>query len=127
MALAKTKSVIVASTSNAAGATTRGTIDVRSKDGGRVTLKITNGLTGPTLQCEGRLLISHEAGATPPAASAGPDWKTVYRVGGGTAASAVTEMSYEFGPETQHVEVEFAGNTAQAVTVEAEATTYAYS
>lgn len=127
MALTKTKSVIVASASNAAGATTRGTVDVRTKDGGTVTLKITNVSPGPTLQCEGRILISHETGATPTAAAAGADWKTVYRFGGGVTASAVTEMSWEFGPGVQHIEVEFTGNTGQAVTVEAESTTYAYS
>ena len=124
MALAKAKTVIVASASNAAGATTRGTADVRTKYGGIVTLKITNGATGPTAQCEGRVLISHAEGATPTAASAGADWKTIWRFGGGTANSAVTEQSFTFGPEVGHVEIEFTGNTVQAVTVEAEMTSY---
>lgn len=127
MALTKTKSVIVASASNAAGATTRGTLDVRTKDGGVITMKITNGGTGPTAQCEGRVLISHTEGATPTAASAGADWKTAWRFGGGVTANAVTEQVFEFGPGVQHVEIEFTGNTGQAVTVEAEATTYSYS
>ena len=127
MALTKTKHVIVASATNAAAATTHGTLDTRTKDGGIVTLKITNGGTGPTVQCEGRILISHETGATPSAGAAGADWKTVYRFGGGVTANAVTEMPYEFGPGVQHIEVEFAGNTGQDVTVEAEATCYAYS
>lgn len=127
MALTKTKHVIVASASNAAGATARGTLDVRAKDGGTVTIKITNGATGPTVQCEGRVLISHETGATPTAASAGADWKTVYRFGGGSVANAVTEIAYPFSPGVEHIEVEFTGNTAQAVTVEAEATAYVYS
>lgn len=123
MALAKSKSVIVASASNAAGATTRGTLDVSSKYGGIVTMKITNGGTGPTVQCEGRVLISHED-TLPTAASAGANWKTAWRFGGGTTNSAVTEQSFTFGPEVRHVEVEFTGNTGQAVTVEAIATTY---
>ena len=127
MALTKTKHVIVASATNAAAATTRGTLDVRTKDGGLVTMKITNGGTGPTVQCEGRILISHEPSVTPAAAVAGNDWKTVYRFGGGVTANAVTEMPYEFGPGVQHIEVEFTGNTGQSVTVEAEATCYAYS
>lgn len=124
MALAKTKTVIVASASNAAGSTTRGTMDVRTKYGGVITLKITNGATGPTLQCEGRVLISHSEGATPTAASAGADWKTVWKFGGGPTANGITEQSFQFGPEISHVEVEYTGNTGQAVTVEAEATTY---
>ena len=127
MALTKTKHVIVASATNAAAATTRGTLDTRTKDGGVITMKITNGATGPTVQCEGRILISHETGVTPAAGSAGADWKTVYRFGGGVTNDAVTEMPYEFGPGVQHIEVEFTGNTGQDVTVEAEATCYAYS
>lgn len=127
MALAKSKSVIVASASNAAGATTRGTMTLATIYGGIITLKITNGGTGPTLQCEGRVLISHND-TLPAAGSAGTDWKTVWRFGGGIAnsstAAGTTEQSFQFGPEVRHVEIEFTGNTGQAVTVEAEATTY---
>lgn len=123
MALTKSKSTVVASASNAAGATTRGTLTVAAKYGGIVTIKITNGGTGPTVQCEGRVLISHED-ALPAAAAAGADWKTVWRFGGGTTNSAVTEQSFTFGPEIRHIEVEFTGNTGQAVTVEAIASTY---
>lgn len=128
MALTKSKSVIVASASNAAGATTRGTLDVRTKDGGVVTLKINNGGTGPTVQCEGRVLISHNTGTTPAAAAAGAEWKTAFVFGGGTANSLQSEPPpWVFGPEVQHIEVEFTGNTGQAVTVEAECTSYSYA
>ena len=123
MALTKTDTVLVASTSNAAGATTRGTIDLSAVYGGIVTLKITNGATGPGVQAEGRVLISH-ADTLPAAASAGADWKTIWRFGGGTTTSGVTEQSFQFGPEVRHLEVEFTGNTVQAVTVEAIVTTY---
>jgi hypothetical protein len=82
-------------------------------------MKITNGGTGPTVQCEGRVLVAHNSGSTPTAASAGTDWKTVWRFGGGTTANAITEQSWEFGPAVMHLEVEFVGNTGQAVTVEA--------
>ena len=123
MALTKSDTTIIASASNAAGATSRGTIDLSSAYGGIVTMKIINGGTTPTLQCEGRVLISH-ADTLPTAASAGADWKTVWRFGGVTTASAVTEQNFQFGPEVRHLEVEFTGNTGQAVTVEAIATTY---
>ena len=123
MALAKSKTVLVASAANAAGATARGTADVSTAYGGIVTLKITNGATGPTAQCEGRVLISHED-ILPAAAAAGANWKTVWRFGGGTASGATTEQSFTFGPEVRHLEVEFTGNTAQAVTVEAVASTF---
>ena len=123
MALTKAKSTIIASALNAAGATARGTLDVDDKYGGIVTIKVTNGGTGPTVQCEGRVLVSHED-TLPAAGSAGADWKTIWRFGGGTANSAITEQSFEFGPEIRHIEVEFTGNTGQAVTVEAIASTF---
>jgi len=123
MALTKAKSTVVASASNAAAATTRQTLTVEGKFGGFLTMKITNGGTGPTLQCEGRVLISHED-TLPSAASAGVDWKTVYRFGGGVLLNAITEMPFEWGPGVRHIEVEFHGNTGQAVTVEAIATTF---
>jgi len=123
MTLSKAKSTIVASASNAAGATTRGTLTLATKYGGIITMKITNGATGPTLQCEGRVMISHED-TLPAAGAAGTDWKTVWRFGGGVTGSAVTEQSYTFGPEVRHAQAEYTGNTGQAVTVEAIATTY---
>jgi hypothetical protein len=124
MALTKSKSTIVASTSLAVSpAVERGTLTLATVYGGIITMKITNGATGPTLQCEGRVLVSHED-TLPSAASAGADWKTVWRFGGGVANSAVTEQSFSFGPEVRHVEVEFTGNTGQTVTVEAIATTF---
>ncbi|MEN6537331.1 MAG: hypothetical protein ABFD60_15470 [Bryobacteraceae bacterium] len=126
MALTKTDTVLIASSAGNLGvspAVLRGTIDLSAVYGGIVTLKITNGATGPTVQCEGRVLISH-ADTLPTAASAGTDWKTVWRFGGGTTANAVTEQSFQFGPEIRHLEVEYTGNTGQAVTVEAVASTY---
>jgi hypothetical protein len=125
MAKTLTVSTIIASTSNAAGGTpTRGVLDVRSQDGGIVTVKLTNGGTGPTTQAVARILIAHNSGSTPSPASAGADWKTVYPVGGGTAASVVTEAHWRFGREIAHIEVEVTGNTGQAVTCEAFATTH---
>lgn len=117
--LTKAARTLVSSATNAAGATTRGTRDLRTSQGGVLTGKITNGATGPSAQCEMRILISHNDGATPTAASAGSDWKTVQRFGGGTTANAVTEFSFLVDAGVQHIEVEFAGNTGQSVTVEA--------
>lgn len=117
--LTKTPRTLVASGSNAAGATTRGTLDLRTAQGGLLTFKITNGATGPTVQCQANILAAHNSGATPAAASAGTDWKTLWSVGGGTTANAVTEQSMEVGPGVMHLEVEYTGNTGQAVTVEA--------
>lgn len=127
MARAKYEQVIIASQSNAAGGTVRGAIDVRNRDGGIVTLKISNGATGPTVQCEGRVMIAHTELGTPAVGAAGTVWKTIWRFGGCVAANAVTEQSYEFGPGVKHIQIEFTGNTGQAVTVEAIASTVDYS
>lgn len=113
------RTLVAAGTSNAAGATTRGTLDLRTAHGGLLTLKMINGATGPTTQCVANVLVAHNSGATPTAASAGADWKTIWSVGGGTVANAVTEQSVEISPGVMHLEVEFTGNTGQAVTVEA--------
>lgn len=118
-----TPTTIVSSSTNTAGSTTRGTVDLRGKFGAVVTMKITNGATGPTVQCEGRVLIAHNSGSTPTAASAGTDWKTFFVFGGGTANSGVTEQTVVL-PPCCHAEVEFTGNTAQSVTVEAFSTVY---
>lgn len=117
MALTKTARTLVASASNAADATTRGTIDLEATYGGLLTMKITNGGTGPTVQCTCNVLVAHNA-TVPTAASAGTDWKTIYTFAGGTTANAVTEMSMVVDPSIMALEVEFTGNTGQGVTVE---------
>jgi hypothetical protein len=113
------RTLIAAGTSNAAGATTRGTVDLRTAFGGLLTVKLTNGGTGPTLQAEARVLVAHNAGATPTAAGAGADWKTIYVVGNGTAANTVGEWSIPIDQSVMHCEVEITGNTGQAITCEA--------
>lgn len=113
------RTLIAAATSNAAGATTRGTVDLRTAFGGLLTIKLSNGGTGPTLQAEARVLVAHNAGATPTAAGAGTDWKTIYVVGNGTAANTVGEWSIPIDQSVMHCEVEITGNTGQAVTCEA--------
>jgi hypothetical protein len=113
-------SVIAEATSNAGGATTRGRVDLRGMDAGWIHIKLTNGATSPTVQAEARILLSDTDGAQPAAASAGADWKTaVSGITPGTAANAVREFTWYFGPGLTHAEVEVAGNTVQAVTCEA--------
>lgn len=129
MAKTQARTAIVTSASNAAGATTRGRLDCSAVDGGIVTFRITNGGTGPTVQCEARVLIAHKDTAMPAAASEGTGdtaWKQLFAIGGGTTANASSRGSYQFGPEVAYLEIEFTGNTGQAVTVEAHATTYTY-
>ena len=76
------------------------------------------------MKSDRRVFLKSQA-MTAAAAAAGADWKTIWRFGGGITANAITEQSFQFGPEVRHLEVEFTGNTVQAVTVEAIASTYA--
>lgn len=120
MALTKTPVVIIpAGTSNGVGATTRGTVDLRSVYGGLLTVKITNGATGPTTQAQANVLMAHNSGATPAAASAGADWKTLASWGNGVTNNSIGEWSMVIDPAICHIEVEITGNTGQAVTCEA--------
>ena len=108
MALAKNaRTLVSAATSNTAGSTTRGRVDLNSAQGGGfLTLKMTNGGTGPTIQCTANILVAHNA-SLPAAGSAGSDWKTIASYGGGTAASFVTEVGMPIDPSVMCLEVEF--------------------
>ena len=129
MAKTQAATAIVTSASNAAGATTRGRIDLTAVDGGIITFRITNGGTGPTVPATARVLVAHKGSSMPAAAAEGTadtDWKQVYELGGGVTANASTRGVYRFGADLAYAEIEFTGNTGQAVTVEAHATTYVY-
>lgn len=129
MAKAQTATALLTSQTLAISGTQRGRLDCSSVDGGLVTFRITNGATGPTTQCVARVLVAHKGGSMPAANSEGTadaDWKQVYELGGGLTIAASTRGSYRFGPEVAYLEIEFTGNTGQAVTIEAHATTYTY-
>ena len=129
MAKTITGAVLVSSAANTAGSTTRGRLDCSAADGGMIRWRMTNGGTGPTVQCEARILIARKGSSMPAAAAEGTgddDWKQVYVQGGGTTASISTRGSYSFGPEVAYIEIEFTGNTGQSVTVECTGDTYAY-
>lgn len=124
----KTGQVLVTSAANTAGSTTRGRIDCSSAEGGMIRWRMTNGGTGPTIQCVARILIARKQTSMPAAASEATgddDWKQVYEQGGGVTASTSTRGSYRFGPEVAYIEIEFTGNTGQSVTVECTGDTYA--
>lgn len=129
MAKTITGAVLVSSAANTAGSTTRGRLDVSAADGGQIRWRMTNGGTGPTIQCTAKVLVARKQGSMPAAAAEGTgddDWKTIYEQGGGTTASASTRGVYTFGPGIAYLEIEFTGNTGQSVTVECTGDSYAY-
>ncbi len=114
------RTIIATGTTNTAGAGnfTRGTADLRTALGGLLTIKINNAGAMAT-QAEARILVAHNAGATPTPASAGVEWKTVYVVGNGLVSNTTGEWSYRVPEGTMHLEVEINGNTTSNVTCEA--------
>lgn len=119
--------LVAANTSSSGGGTEREVGDVRSSDGGFLTLRIRNtGALGA--QCVCTVMVAHDTGTTPAAAATGDTsaWKQVFQFGGGTTSGAITTMTYEFGPAVTHIQVEFTGHTTNAVIVEAIATLVNY-
>lgn len=112
--------LIAAGTSNAAAGATRGAADLRTAIGGLLTVKLTNGGTGPTVQATVYVMAAHDSGSLPATGAAGTAWKTIAVLGGGgTTASAVTELAFRVPMGVMHLQVEVSGNTGQAVTCEA--------
>lgn len=110
----KTARTLVASASNAAAASTpttlgTGNVDLRTTLGMLVTTKVTNGGTGPTIGCTVNVYTSPD----------GTAWKLLASATAGVTASAVYEFPFVIPDKAMWVAVQFTGNTAQAVTVEA--------
>ena len=119
--LAKNVRVLIAAGTSVAVSpdVVRGAVDLRTAQGGLLTIKLTNGATGPTVAPQVNILIAHNEGATPALASKGADWKTLWSFAGDTTANSITEQSISIDPACMHVEVEVTGNTGQAVVCEA--------
>lgn len=113
------RTIVSAGTSNAAGATTRGTVDLRTAQGGLLTAKVINGATGPSSPPTMTVSVAHNTGATPAAAAEGVDWKRLYQFAGDTAANSVSQWSVDVPAGVMHLQVEFTDNAGQAVTCEA--------
>jgi hypothetical protein len=102
--------IIAAATSNAAGGTTTGTaVDLTTKYGALVTIKITNGATGPTVAAQANVYTSGD----------GTNFKLFYTIAANTTASAVNEWAIDIPAAAMYVRVDVTGNTVQAVTCEA--------
>jgi hypothetical protein len=117
--LTKTARTIVSAQSVAAAATVRGAIDLRTAMGGLLTMKVTNGATGPTIACSATVSVAHDNGATPATGAEGATWKRLFAFAGTTVNNDATQWSLDVPPGVMHLQVEFSGHTAQAVTVEA--------
>lgn len=113
------RTLIAAGTSNSAGSSQRGAVDLRTALGGLLTVKVTNGATGPTVAATVNIHAAHDDGSLPATGAAGAVWKTLYTVQHVATANAVGEWEFRIAETVMHLQVEVTGNTAQAVTCEA--------
>lgn len=110
----KTGLVVQASTSVAAGGTQDSAArSVSGKFGALVSMKVTNGATGPTVGCNAIIQVRH---------SATGDWYIFRSFRAKNADNAVSEFTRRVPPETYEYRTRFTEHTGQAVTVVAEAT-----
>lgn len=113
MAATKTSAAIVASQTSASGSALNavsGLQDLRTAYGAVITALVTNGGTGPTIGCTVEIDYSTD----------GTTWKTAQQVVAATGNSATTPLVFEISKDVLWVRIGFGGNTAQAVTVEAQ-------
>jgi hypothetical protein len=104
------RTIIAAATSNSAAATTTGTaIDLTTKYGGLLTIKITNGATGPTVVASAYVYTSGDNSA----------FKLLTVLQSQSGNSVVSEFALEIPPGVMYLRVDVKDNTAQAVTCEA--------
>lgn len=118
--ITSTAATIIASVACIPGTPQRGSLDLRTALSARITIKVTNGATGPTVAPNINILMASSIGAVPTLASRNADWKTLYQVAGDTAANSINEWNYT-PPVGCWIEVECKDNTGQNVTIESHA------
>ncbi len=106
---------------NAAGAGyQRASVDLRTAQGGLLTLKIANQTGTFTAQAVANVMIAHSSSAsTPTLGAAGNEWKTIASWGGGTTQSITSEWIVDIPPGVMWLQVEMGGNTGAAAYLEA--------
>lgn len=102
--------IMAAATSNSASSSTSGTAaDLTACYGGLMTIKITNGGTGPTVAASMYVYTSGD----------NTNFKLFTKVTSDTVASSVNEWPVDIPPGTMYVNTTLKDNTGQAVTGEA--------
>ena len=112
------RTLIAAATSVAAGTPSRAAIDLKTTFGGILTVKVTNGGTGPTAAASVTVAVAHNA-SLPATGALGTDWKLFQQVTHVATANAIGEWVFAIPQGVMGLQVEISGNTAQAVTAEA--------
>jgi len=105
----KTARTLIASASLAVAGTASGSLDLRTTFGALVTVRVTNGGTGPTVAPTVTINVSTDNGT----------WRQYTAVQSNTGNSVVTDFVFDIPATVMYVQVSITGNTGQAVTVEA--------
>lgn len=109
MAATHVQKIVQASASNSAGGTTSGTeIDNTAGYGILLTARITNGGTGPAIGCDFVVYTGDASGKK----------REFSRQTAPVGNSAVQDFAVLIPKDAMYVNVDFTGNTGQAVTVE---------
>lgn len=114
----KTPRTLFASQTVNPGTTLRGAIELVTAGGGFLTVKVTNGATGPTVQAYIRLYVAH-ASVLPATGAEGAVWKLWKEIPCGTTANDSTRIAEPIDIGIMNLQVEVSGNTVQPVTAEA--------
>ena len=112
------RTLIAAGTSVVPATPQRGVLDIKTTFGGILTVKITNGATGPTVKAAATISIAHNA-TLPSAGALGADWKLFQKVDHSVTANAIGEWCFQIPQGVMALQVEIGENTAQNVTGEA--------
>ena len=117
MALTKSTQSVQASATNTAGSTTTSS-SFATNYGVSGVATIANGGTGPTVACDFVIELSNDGGST---------WFEWSRQTAGTAINTTYRFPFQLGlgagADFGHYRTKFTGNTAQSVTVQADAET----
>lgn len=105
----KTARTVVASATLTATSTTTGAWNLTTAFGGVLTMRITNGGTGPTIPCTATVNVSTDNST----------WRKFAAFTAGVTNSAVYDFAIEVPAGTMYAQTSFNGNTAQSVTIEA--------
>jgi hypothetical protein len=110
MSATKTKRTMLSSSSVAAGTPTNGTqVDLSTAYGGLLTVKMTNGGTGPTVPCNAYVYVGGATG----------EKKLLCKLLGDSVNGSVNEYTVEIPATAMFLNITFADNTVQPVTCEA--------
>lgn len=104
------RTIIAAATTNTSGSTQTGTVvDLTTKYGGLLTVKITNGASAPATVAVAKVYTSGD----------NSNFKLMTQLSGDLVNNSVNEWAIDIPPGVMYLRVDVTGNTSQSITCEA--------